>query len=398
MKKRLNAKHLARTLILLVLATTLAGCELLGALGGGLGVNGLSLLGVTPASDYRQTGNIEVSMLPKSENSVVLGSLSSFGVGAEVEDETGTMQECDFVGEDTEYASYFNSVALLIDDSGSMGREYEPDVCATCPHDPENERAKAAGELARIVYEGAPDSNIAVMDFGPDPEAGSGLGSTRVLADFSTDFENVNAAIQLVDGTQEVGTPLWDALAETIDAIEVNAQSLEDAKENGETRVNSEIPQSTEGNPKTDNVKRYLIVLSDGADTLSQTHTLDSVVSAATAKNVVIYAVGLGPAAADSAAREDAGVAAQIDAVQSLQKLAEKTGGFYASVQDAAQLQALYKQVGLAMTEGYQTATFDCGEATKPDSTPGAEPRHISGNLTMGEFISVPFGFLEPSN
>ena len=393
MKKRISNNLITRFLLLLLLSVPLAGCELIGAVGGGLAASGLSLLGVTPDANFRDNGQIKVAMLPTDNaNNVLLGNLQAMGLQAEVENEDGTTSQCGFVDEETEVASKFNSVALLIDDSGSMGRSYEPDVCKTCPRDPKNERAEAAKELADVVLNGAPDSQIAVLDFGPDPDPGA--EATRLLADFSNDIENVGEAIQLVDGTQEVGTPLWDALAETITALNANAVE-QDSQRGGEGDETS-----------TDNVKRYLIVLSDGDDTESETHTLESVIALAQANNIPIYAVGLGPAAVNNAVAES-NAEDQVRTVQRLQQLAEATGGFYASVKSAAQLRELYEQVGRGMTEGYKTATFDCDEPngngngnvnpepTDPSTTNG--PRHVRGNLRMGSLISVPFDFLEPN-
>jgi hypothetical protein len=329
MKRFWNVKSRLLMVFTLV-ATILSGCELLSALAGGLLVNGLSLLGVQPAADYKQSGKIKASMVPTdSSNRVILSSLQSMGLRAQVKGEGGKTNECEFVEETSEIPSVYNSVALLIDDSGSMGLEYPADVCATCPHDPKNLRGDAAQELATVVFKSAPESQLAVFDFGPatDPD----LVATRTLTDFTNNSTDISKAIERVDGSVDAGTPLWDSLAETIAKLEGNAEEQDDTVRKGEAGT---VTSEGTVKPSEDVVKRYLIVLSDGEDTLSERETIDSVISLAKSKNIPIYAVGLGPASSSSG---EAGQSARSKAVMDLQRLAEETGGFYAAVQNAEQ-------------------------------------------------------------
>jgi hypothetical protein len=423
MKKFWNVK--ARLLILFSLLTvTLGACELLTALGGVLGANALSLLGVQPASNFNQTGRMQVSMLPtdSSTNKVVLGSLQAMGVRTQLRGEDGKVKECEFIEERTEYASIYNSVALLIDDSGSMGREYPADVCETCPHDPKNLRGDAAVELAKIVFESAPKSQISVLDFGP--EVDSNLTDTRVLASFSSDISEITTAISKVDGSIDAGTPLWDSLAETLNLLGDNAEEQEASLGKGNPTPDPDTSGSTSGDTsgstsgdtsgstsgdtsgstsgdtsgstvKTDTVKRYLIVLSDGEDTLSETETLTSVIALANQKQIPIYAVGLGPA---SALAGESGTSARAQAVIDLQKLAEGTGGFYASAQNAEQLRELYGRIGKAMSEGYKGADFVCEDAIEDSTGSSAigSSNKVQGNVLLGNTISLPFTFVRP--
>ena len=55
--------------------------------------------------------------------------------------------------------------------------------------------------------------------------------------------------------------------------------------------------------------------------------------------------------------------------MQNLQRLADGTGGFYASVHDPAALSELYAAIADGLTNGYATETWEClpdGREPKP--------------------------------
>lgn len=411
----------------LTLSLSAPGCGLLTE---ALALLGIDLLGVTPAADFNRTGNVEFSLLPRSEGGgISLGSFSSSSLDVAVENDDGSASECDFVGDDVTEGSPFNSIALVIDDSGSMGNFYPEeeygDLCLTCPHDPDNIRADAAAALIQHVHGEAPYSRIAVMDFGPD--ADPGMSATRILVDFTDRSDSLLDGLNQVDGTQMVGTPMWDSLAEVILATEDDAEDFQDLLRSGAITTNdtstdtsgngtivtpggtaTDIGDQTTGNtvvdPTTAEVKRVIVVISDGDDRDSVQYTLESLIALANDNNVVIHAIGLGPA---SAAADDPRLLAQgqTQAVQNLQRLAEATGGYYASARDADALVALYTGVANSMTEGYATTTFSCQPAEAgPGGAVGAlgqrripsSGERVNGTISISDGVAIPWTFVAP--
>lgn len=424
MKRRVFALSTSAAAITaaVMLSLSAPGCGLLFE---ALSLLGIDLLGVTPAADFERTGNVEFSLLPKSEGGgISLGSFSSSDLDVEVENDDGTTSDCEFVDDAVVEGSDFNAIALVVDDSGSMENYYPEseygDLCTTCPHDPSRFRAEAAGELISHVQSAAPYSRIGVFDFGPDPS--SGMQATRVLADFTDDSSALQAGLGSIDGTEMVGTPMWDSLAEIIIALDSDAQEYEDLLRTGQVDIGGERGETTgnEGGeeqppvevgaePETTTaedvdttnaeVKRMIVVISDGDDRDSVSYTLDDVIALANQHNVVIHAIGLGPA---SAAASDPRllVQGQIDAVQNLERLAQETGGYYAAAEDAAALTALYEGVAVSMTEGYATTTYTC----QPTETAGAfasrriptTGERVRGTISLGDGIDLPWAFIAP--
>jgi hypothetical protein len=415
--KSQNAKSIivAATAVL-SLGLMAPGCALLE---GALALLGIDLLGVTPSNNFRQTGNLEFSLFSQDEDGQgTLASLQEMGLDVEVENEDGSLSDCDFVDEEPVRASRYNSLAIVIDDSGSMERSYPEDeygdICLTCPHDPQRVRADAAAELINVLGTDAPDTRIGVMDFGPDPDLG--WEATRVLADFQTDGD-FDAAIGQIDGTAMAGTPMWDALAEIVLALDQDADDYEAAlltagllEDSNPTSVDvpGNDPSSTDGPtmndpsgpagddhpsvinaPTEDSVLRYIVVLSDGDDRDSDIYTLDTLIDLANEHDVVIHAIGLGAA---SAVAEDPRLLSQgqNDAVRNLQRLAEATGGYYAAADDPDALVAMYHNIANSLAEGYVNETYSCapaptdGEPADPQALDSGDP--ISGFISLGEF------------
>lgn len=371
-----------------------------GVLTNALGMLALNLLGVTPANDFLDTGNINFSLLGQSsENKVNLSGLAGSGLNVEVENEDGTRSDCEFVDEDNRIGSAYNSIAVVIDDSGSMENSYPQnefgDMCLTCPHDPDQARYEAAGKLIERVLAEAPSSRIALMDFGP--EADSGYDATRVLADFGSNMEDFVAAIENVDGSARVGTPMWDSLSEIVSALDDEAEDFE-----GEL-MSQQLP-TTLGNDSDDrsvSVTRFIVVLGDGDDAAefggSDDFSLDDVISLAKSHDVVIHAIGLGPA---SATNENPMVKAdeQLVTVTNLQRLAEETGGYYASANNPEELVALYDYIAMSMTQGYTVDTFNCQPREDGDDLEGEIPESgepVEGVVSFGSF-SLPWRIFAP--
>lgn len=388
-------------------AIAVGGCGQLGAFDDVLNnpvvnrISGLSLAGVTPASNFRETGNINFSMIPEGEGGELaqVTSLASSGMKVEVKNDDGTYSECDHEGSEDVEPREYNTLTLLLDGSGSMELAYPPseygDVCVTCPHDPKRQRIDAASALVDRVSEASPDSPMSVAEFGPDPT--DGFTVTRLHSDFETDRDVLADALDRVEGYDRVGTPLYDSLAEMIGATAVESQELETTlKERGEIPweeqdPNSEEPQ-TEPDGESEYVGRTIVVLSDGLDNESEAHDLQSVIQLAKDAGVTVYAVGLGPASA-SAADPDLPEANQ--AVRDLQRLARDTGGFYAAANNPAQLRELYDTLARALTEGYDVETYSCvpkptHDTPEEDCEVPPVGSRVDGRVSLGD-VQIPW-------
>lgn len=389
------------------LMITLTGCSELDTLRdiagsdvvrGVAGVAGLSLAGVTPAHDFRSTGNIDFDVLPEAESGIIsFANLQQSGMRVEVENEDGSYSDCEYVGGEEIEASEYHALTLLLDGSGSMELAYPPseygDVCVTCPHDPKRERIGAARELVDRVSKASSESPMAVAEFGPQPSAGFSV--TRLHSEFSTDLDLLHDSLSAVRGDDRVGTPLYDSLAEMIEATRVEAVAFEGSlrRDRGE-----EVPwEEADDVPRDEReVARHIVVLSDGEDNESTRHDVESVTQLALDAGVVVYAVGLGPASASSA-NPDVVDPEQTQSVRNLHKLARDTGGFYAAANNPAQLSSLYDAVGKALTEGYQKETYSC--VPKPSSdvpedecgcTPPPVGSRVDGRVSMGD-VKIPW-------
>lgn len=414
--------HKAKSIILaatavLSLGVMAPGCALLE---GALALLGIDLLGVLPANNFGQTGNLEFSLLGRGDDgSSSLQSLQEMGLGVQVENDDGTMSDCEFVDESPVRASRYNSLAVVIDDSGSMERTYPEeeygDLCLTCPHDPQRVRAEAAAELIDVLTMDAPDTRIGIMDFGPDADLG--WDASRILADFQTGG-NFTTALNQLDGTAMAGTPMWDSLAEIVLALDEDADEYEAAlltagvlQDGNPTPAGGNMPgndpdtadgPTTDGtdigdadspsvinSPTEDSVLRYIVVLSDGDDRDSDTYTLDTLINLAVEHDVVIHAIGLGAA---SAVVDDPRLLSQgqNDAVRNLQRLAEATGGYYTGADDPNALVAMYHNIANSLADGYQRETYSCAPAPtdgEPADPQAVEPGEtIEGTLSLGEF------------
>jgi hypothetical protein len=402
---------------LVALTATTSGCALL-ALAAML--FSPDLLGVSPSSDYSQTGNLEFSLLPKSEDGdVVLGSLEDGGVDILVENEDGTYSECETVDEDTVRPSEYNTLAVLMDSSGSMERAYPEeefgDFCLTCPHDVNRNRIRAARAMVNRLLERVPGTQVALMDFGPASDAGR--QATRLLQGFTTDGQAFGGALDLVEGAEMAGTPLYDALAEVIGECTQVSDDYEEellalgligsavepdgglepsfGGDDGEVQDDPFEPTAAPARD-TDGVRRFILVVSDGEDMNSEYYDLESVIQLAIQSDVVIHAIGLGVASAtyeNPLARSDE----QARAVSNLQRLAEATGGYYAAVRDSDALVEMTRDLADSLSEGYARTTQAC----VPVDTAGEPLALTSGDRMRGivrseSGVEVPWTVLVP--
>lgn len=337
-------------------------------------VRGLSLAGVSPAADYSQTGRVDLNLVGQNE----AAQLATMALDIEVENADGTYTPCESDGTTTRGGAPNNVVTLMVDGSGSMEFTYPVEeygnACVTCPHDPGRERVGAAHRFIDEIFSLAPTSRVALGEFGPDPSGG--MNATVLHHDFSSDGFSVLGRVDDIMGYEPFGTPLWDSLEEMLERTDDEAWAVE---------------REMEGE-----VRRHVVVLSDGRDSTSEWADMDSVIGQARDAGITVYAVGLGPA---SAADFDTRYADQTGTVQDLQTLARETGGFYSSVDDPARLHELFDTVAAAVADGWQTRQVRCiprpADVEVEQAQPPAAGSPVNGRIKLANG-ALPFSFIAP--
>jgi len=408
---------------------------------------GLQLLGISPTADFTRTGNIRLQTTAPAGSQQKSIGLPSF-LKVKVANQDGTYTDCTPQDQVTERPSRFNSVAVLLDDSGSMERSYPAsqygDLCITCPHDPDRARVSATRTLLERIEARVPSSRVGLFDFGTDQL--HAFQDANALMDFSPGNGRLDQALSRVDGSREYGTPLWDALAETISRTAGDANGYQDAMaahfglcEHDDQTDDFDLGDDFDDNtddlgsadddahlpilPTVDDgsgldadggggmtvdptvpepptidelaVKRVVVLLSDGEDNLSDEHDLASVAQLANSEDVTVHVIGLGRASVEQALAQTTVDADQSQALRDLQRLAEETGGIYASVADPAALEALFAKLADSLAEGYEASTYTCAPSD-------AEPGHVAdsgdevrGIVQLGQ-VQLPWRILAP--
>jgi hypothetical protein len=312
---------------------------------------GVGVAGLSPSPGYSQNGQVDLSLISRGSD------LNPEQMRVEVKNRDGSYSECEYTDGVEVGASPVNALSLLIDGSGSMERTYYEGECDTCPHDPGRERVGAAARFVETLFDVAPDSRLAIAEFGPEPSAG--MSATYLHTDFDTNPRRLESALDYIGGDQPLGTPLYDSLYEMIDATADEAEFLSFEYREG--------------------IQRHVVVLSDGIDTASDWYDLDDVIDLALQENVVVYVVGLGPASASDTRFDDADLA-----VRDLQTLASATGGFYAGVDDPSRLHQLFDNVAYALAGGYERQTYHCiprDNASSVIMTPPTSGTRVEGRV-----------------
>lgn len=343
----------------------LAGCAELAALNdlrdayesGEFGIG--SLLGVVPTSNFGQTGHIAMS----------LGHALGPDALVEVQRENGQWERCEKVGGEDRPGAAVNAFTVLVDGSGSMELTYVNGECDTCPHDPGRERVGAARRFVWTVADVAPRSSLLVGEFGPPPHPD--FRATRILSDYGESFEYAEQAVDALMGYEPIGTPLWDSVGEMVLETERERDRLIEVNQ-GE-RVGSAI-----------------VILSDGEDNASSYFDLQTASNEAVAAGIPVFAIGLGPASVSVYDPDEYGFS-QTNSVLDLQKIAQRTGGFYSSVAEPGRLHDLFDTVATSLAEGYTVETYSCFD----------HEAHVpSGQLVMGRVntgtLELPWMFLAP--
>jgi Mg-chelatase subunit ChlD len=139
--------------------------------------------------------------------------------------------------------------------------------------------------------------------------------------------------------------------------------------------------------PLVDSVKdgrRGVLLLSDGKPNSDSQR--DACHSAAKAAQIPVFTVGLGPAA-EGDKRVDP------DAVKVLRELANDTGGSYASANDPAQLDSLFRNMGTALARGSCRTTAKIADAATK-ILPGTK---VTGEVSIGaNGAKATFEFVAP--
>ena len=329
------------------LSLSLLGCEVVSKL---VDTGELFSLGVIPAQGFADVnspnyGAVKIFLGKDGGMNSALGML-------EIESDSSvvTLEEVDDIKGNQQ-----GDLLVLVDGSGSL----EQIGCEICPSDPLRYRVAAVKELTQSLHDCAADWRIGLMEFGP--RASDEFSRTYVLTDYTVKTE---AILESADGlTSEGGTPLWDSLVETLHSMDDSIQ------ENYSTL-------------SLDQFGKGIIIVSDGKDTESYS-VVEDVIDLASELQIPISAVGLGGSS-------DVSDGFSVSAVDELRDLAEKTGGFYASVSSPIELPELSSKIASAYCGGYS-------EAHARFLTPPVSGEIVSGVIRLkNSGFSTPFSFRAP--
>ena len=244
------------------------------------------------------------------------------------------------------------AIGVIIDDSGSMGSS-----------DPDDLRKAATVSFLNTL---GPDDKVLLTDYGTTGDHLRDMLCTSKLAPGADDgacspptaaFSSDKAA--LVKATEQIessgGTPLFESCVEMMPLVD----SVKDGR-------------------------RGVLLLSDGSP--NNDSKRDACHAAAKAASIPVFTVGLGPAA-----EGDPNV--DPDAVKVLRELSTATGGSYASANDAAQLDSLFRNMGTALARGSCRTS-----ATVADALTKIQPgTKVSGEVSIGsKGAKATFEFIAP--
>jgi len=213
------------------------------------------------------------------------------------------------------------TIVLIIDVSGSMKAD-----------DVQPDRITAAQDSARSFVESLPPKfRVGLIAFS---------STVRVLAPPTQDRDEVRTAIDTLSAAG--GTAMGDALINGVGLVRPEALA---ASEDGE------IPLLDGGaiNPDTAaRVPASVLLISDGANTAGQTQPLDAA-DIANQLQVPIYTVALGTATGQALIPDGRG-GSRLQTVppdpDTLQAVAERTGGQFYDAPSAGQLEKVYDDIG----------------------------------------------------
>jgi hypothetical protein len=327
-----------------------------GALGGILAQFFLLFLGATPAPSFGQTGEVEFNLVAQTGEEVtgekdpeaVEGETPDVNYVINVFEPAGTTATIEEVA--TNPSEEVGTFSILLDSSGSMENSFTSGVCDTCPHDPSRLRVQAAKSLTKEVLGKLPESRMGLFDFGPG--ATDGFSTTRVLTPYTSDIETLQ---QGADATvSDGGTFIYDSLCEIV------------------SYMDGDIKEHFSARPIT----KAIVLVSDGQDTESTQCSLEDVIAKAKGLDIPIHVIGLGPASEDFQELFNTAETNE-DLLKDLRRLANETGGFYASVKSERDIVELADIIAIGLTGGYTTTTVVL------------DPIPASGKEVVGEICPV---------
>ncbi|MDB5218062.1 MAG: hypothetical protein JWO86_5989 [Myxococcaceae bacterium] len=315
-------------------------------------VNKVVVVGTSVTSALYASGDLGLTTIPQDAASqpVLDGKLNvdiRITSPAEIATTVGTT-ECTVPDQNDKAVA----IGMIIDDSGSMFSS-----------DPNNMRKAAS--ISFLGTLGANDK-VLLTDYGATGDHLRDLLCLSQLASgasedtcsppraaFSADKAALVKAAERIDASG--GTPLFESCVEMMPLVD----SVKDGR-------------------------RGVLLLSDGEPN-SDTKR-DECHAAAKAAQIPVFTVGLGPAA-------EGAIDADPAAVKVLRELATDTGGSYASANDAAQLDSLFRSVGTALARGSCKTT-----ATLADAATKIQPgMKVSGEVTIGSNgAKATFEFVAP--
>jgi Mg-chelatase subunit ChlD len=227
------------------------------------------------------------------------------------------------------------TIGIIIDDSGSMAET-----------DPNHKRKDATIDFLNSL---GTDDQVLLTDYGTTGDnlrdllcASSGTNNASCSppkATFSKDRAALIKAVGLIEDAG--GTPLYGSCAQMVPLID----SVKDQR-------------------------RGMLLLSDGEP--SDMEKRDACHAAAKAAQIPVFTVGLGPAA-------EGDPNASPDAVKVLRELASDTTASYASANDPAQLQQLFRNMGSALSRGACRTTARVTDTSQ--ILPGTK---VTGEVSIG--------------
>lgn len=309
-------------------------------------VENVTVVGTSVTAALYTNGSLGLTTVPKDgKGEAVLGN----GIKVSIRINAPFVAEAAVSGTECTVPDANNkaiNVGVILDDSGSMSSS-----------DPKMMRKDATVSFLNTL--GAADK-VLLTDYGVNTNlrdllCASTNGGTCGLANaqFSADKAALIKATEKI--TNGGGTPLYGSCAEMMPVV--------DGQKDG---------------------RRGVLLLSDGKPTDSSKKAACH--DAAKAAGIPVFTVGLGPAAEGDAKADPT-------AVKVLRDLATETGGSYASANDVAQLDGLFRNMGTALSRGSCRTN-----ATIADAAAKIQPgMKVAGEVEVGEKgAKASFEFVAP--
>ena len=320
---------------------SLSGCQAIAEqLAALAGLVDLSLVGVTPAKEYGNPDSADygvffVALSAENEKGKFLAPALKL---LEVKNGSGDALEVE-ESEEREGKDQ-GSMFVLVDASGSLQST-----------DPEHHRKEAVALLAQQLAECSSGWRMTLHSFD--------TSSVDEIVPWTTDLEDIeDGAAQLSEGG---GTNLYDATLQAIDTVDADV---------GDNFSNKNA------------VGKAVVVMSDGADTVSVAR-LDDTLDVAGSAGIPVHTVGLGPAS-DQAPDADTRL------VGILQEISEVSDGVYGAASEAADLPRITQAIAQAHCGGYSVLVVK-------DSDPMQSGERVDGSVGVkGTDIEVPYTFVAP--